>query len=904
MAKITYAHLNSTGGESSPRLNGRTDVAKQRNGLRVCENMQVVVHGGLRKRSGTQFVCDVTNEEQVLQPFNYSTEDSYMLLVGPGYIWIARNRGLVTHTAKTITAISKAATAVVTSNSHGFQNGDKVMITSVAGMTEVNNRVFTVANQTAHTFELSGVNSTAYTTYSSGGSAAKLVTVTTPYTANDLQELRFAQYNDVMYITHKDYAVRKLSRVSNTSWTLDTVQLTTGPFRTLNGDAEKVMTIAPRTLSVTAATKANPCVVTVSGTMFFEVGDTVSFAGVGGMTQLNSNAYEVTAVNGQDITLSVDSSAFGTYTSGGTIASAVTMWGTYYVGAKLTLNASWGPFEADHVGSIWRLSEAGGGPAVAGPSLGLTAASTLNNGDVYTSGGNVYGISDRGAVSDWRYINRVPEHTSGAVKVTGARDNNTFISNFLHPGYCVVQITGYVSATQVRATLVRFQMPESVIAEGTSFWEEGAWSEVRGYPRCCAFFEQRLWLGGSDSEPAVIWSSRSGGFEDFTDGPDDADAIIYRAASGQADTIRWLSGGRVLTAGTSHGEYAIAASNQNEALTPSNVRMLLQTTYGTSDCPPIRVNEAVLYPQRDGNPGNPSRKVREFTYDFTADTFNSVDVTVFAEHVTGSGFSRMAYQMQPDPMIWCVRDDGKLAVCTYERLQEVIAWQRHTMGGVDAAVKSIGVCPGPYGDDVWILVTRTVDGGTVKYLEVFHPPFEPTIHSKADAKMLDACLTYSGSSTTSITGLWHLRGQSVSILNNGNVETGTVSSAGTLTLQVATTKAHIGLGYRGIVETHDLEGGAQAGTAQSRIKRVSAVYTRLLGSLGGTCGQPRQSGDLDPLIFRTPYDVMGSSPDLFDGLIEMEFKGDYGREAMIRYEHDEPLPFFITAVVAELNTQG
>lgn len=76
---------------------------------------------------------------------------------------------------KTITNITKANPGVVTSTSHGFSNGDTIKIFDVVGMTEVNNRSFTVANVTANTFELSGVNTSSYTTYESGGEAHEVV---------------------------------------------------------------------------------------------------------------------------------------------------------------------------------------------------------------------------------------------------------------------------------------------------------------------------------------------------------------------------------------------------------------------------------------------------------------------------------------------------------------------------------------------------------------------------------------------------------------------------------------------------------------------------------------------------------------------------------------------------------
>lgn len=77
---------------------------------------------------------------------------------------------------KNITGITQANPAVVTSNAHTYTNGTRVTIADVGGMTEVNGLTFTVDNVTTNTFELSGINSTAYGAYTSGGTVAKLKT--------------------------------------------------------------------------------------------------------------------------------------------------------------------------------------------------------------------------------------------------------------------------------------------------------------------------------------------------------------------------------------------------------------------------------------------------------------------------------------------------------------------------------------------------------------------------------------------------------------------------------------------------------------------------------------------------------------------------------------------------------
>lgn len=78
-----------------------------------------------------------------------------------------------TGSSKTITGISRASTAVVTSANHGFQNGDVVYISGVNGMTQVNDKYYTVSNRATNTFRLSGTRSSSWNSYSSGGTIRK-----------------------------------------------------------------------------------------------------------------------------------------------------------------------------------------------------------------------------------------------------------------------------------------------------------------------------------------------------------------------------------------------------------------------------------------------------------------------------------------------------------------------------------------------------------------------------------------------------------------------------------------------------------------------------------------------------------------------------------------------------------
>ena len=227
---------NFTSGEWSPRLRGRVDLQKFSNSCQTLLNTTVLVQGGATRRTGTYYVAEVkdSSKETRIIPFVYSTTQAYVLEFGDGYMRVYRQRGQVVESSKTITGITAANPAVVTSNAHGFSNGDQVYITGVAGMTQVNNRRFTVANVAANTFELSGVNSSAYTVYSSGGVANEIYTVATPWADEDLEQLKFTQSADTLFVAHPLYQTRKITRTSDTGWTVALYEPTDGPYLDVN----------------------------------------------------------------------------------------------------------------------------------------------------------------------------------------------------------------------------------------------------------------------------------------------------------------------------------------------------------------------------------------------------------------------------------------------------------------------------------------------------------------------------------------------------------------------------------------------------------------------------------------------------------------------------------------------
>lgn len=153
MARVSSILTNFRAGAISPRLEGRIDLEKYNQSVKTLQNMVVFPQGGIARRPGTYYAGTTKDGGTArLIDFEFSDEQAYVLEFGLNYIRIYKDGGIVTEATKAITAITAANPAVVTSNGHGYSNGDRVMISGVVGMTQVNNREFTVAGTATNTF--------------------------------------------------------------------------------------------------------------------------------------------------------------------------------------------------------------------------------------------------------------------------------------------------------------------------------------------------------------------------------------------------------------------------------------------------------------------------------------------------------------------------------------------------------------------------------------------------------------------------------------------------------------------------------------------------------------------------------------------------------------------------------
>jgi len=799
MARVSSIITNFRAGEISPRLEGRIDLQKYNEAVKDLNNMIVFPQGGVTRRPGTYYAGTTKDGGQVrLINFEFSDTQAYVLEFGNLYVRIYKDGGLVTATTTAISAITKANPAVVTSNSHGLNNGDRVFITSVVGMTEVNNREFTVAGKTTNTFQLSGVNSSAFTTYGSAGTSGKIIEVTTPYTAAQLATINFAQSADVLFLAHNSHEPAKLTRTSHTAWTLTDIDFTDGPYLDEN---------------ITATT------------------------------------LYASADNG-----------------------------------SVTITASANLFASTDVGRLIRFRE------VLEITYDEWAASTSYannvfvrfNGHVYK---NVKGSTQTSGTTP-------PVHTSG----TESYGNLDWQYRHDDTGY--VKITGYTNATTVTATVKEDDggvsvLPAQVVgsSNATEKWSLGSFSTTTGFPRAIGFYEERLYFAATTDQPQTIFGSVSADFENHTPGIADDSAINVTIASDQVNVIKHLLPARFLQLLTTSAEFTLSGGAGSEPVTPTNVNVLRETTFGTGSVKPLRAGNSTILIQKGGE------KVKEITFDLDTDGLLGVDLTVLADHLARGGLNDMVWQQEPELLIWFVHNDGRLIGLTYDRANATVGWHEHSLGG-SGIVESVTAIPSGAEDQVYLSVKRTVNSATVRHIVFLKSTYFND--DVTDAFFVDSGLTYSGSATTSITGLNHLEGVSVTILADGSAHANKTVSGGAITLDRSSSKVHVGYGYTSSLETLRMEAGAEDGIAQGKIKRIHGVTARFFQTVGAELGP--DTNNLDRLPFRDSSMNMDEAVPLFNGDKEISFPSGYDNDAKIVIRQTQPLPMTILAIMRRSNT--
>ena len=195
--------------------------------------------------------------------------------------------------------------------------------------------------------------------------------------------------------------------------------------------------------------------------------------------------------------------------------------------------------------------------------------------------------------------------------------------------------------------------------------------------------------------------------------------------------------------------------------------------------------------------------------------------------------------------------------------------------------------------------THTVKMMERQYVEFLEQNFDTNAgDTSVDSFFVDSGLAYSGGAVTSLTGLGHLEGETVSVLANGAAHPDKVVSGGSISLDVSATSASVGLPYTARVQTLDPEVATDLGPSQGKTRRVERLTFRVVDTYNLKFGT--SESDLELIPFRLPAHAMDSIT-LFTGDKRVLLKNNPDRRFDFFIHHDDPLPCTILAIMYSIN---
>ncbi len=678
---MTFSHIQNgfSAGEISPRLFGRTDLAKYHLGCSTLRNFYVDYRGGASSRAGFAYVgmCKQaapnsggtsTNNPPRDIPFQFSISQGYALEFGDLYMRIKTDGAYVTETGKNITGATKANPLVLTIPSHGFLNDQWVYIASMGGMTNLNGLTWLVAGASTNTIQVkslfnAAINSTNFTTYTSGGTASRIYTVTSPYAAVDLPFLKYTQSADTMTLTcvnqqtNTEYPSYELVRSGATSWafTVDTFSTSVSAPRAASAVANA---------STTLSTYYSYVVTAVSAT-----------------TGEESVASPVATVQNNDIAINAGSNvvtwssvvsvtSYNIYASTPSYAVPVPTGAAFgYIGSAFGNQFT----DTNIIADFTTVPPIHNDPFSRGQISGVTATAF---GYSYTQANVSYNITTStgsGAVI-------VPVVVNGGVVAYIVQNGGKSYAN--GDTIAITSATGHNATATLNVGA----------ATGT-------------YPSVCAYFQQRRGYANTINAPDTYFFSQPGAFSnmDASVPVTDSDSITGAPWAQQINGIQFMvpmNPGLIILTGS--GAWLLNGGN-SPSFTPIDQTAAPQSFNGCNfHIQPLVINLDILYVQAKGS------IVRDLAFNFFQNIFTGTDTTVLSEHLFNfHQLQQWAWAEEPFKIAWAARDDGVMLSFTYLKEQDVYGWARHDTNGIFIDVCSVTEPPT---DAVYAIVKRYIQG--------------------------------------------------------------------------------------------------------------------------------------------------------------------------------------------------
>ena len=419
------------------------------------------------------------------------------------------------------------------------------------------------------------------------------------------------------------------------------------------------------------------------------------------------------------------------------------------------------------------------------------------------------------------------------------------------------------------------------------------------YPSANTQYDQRRIFAGTYSHPVKVLMTNAGQQDlmmyhlpTMAD-----DRISLEAVTADADRIIHAVSLDSLILFTRSAELRVFTQN-SDALSPDSVAVRPQSYVGSNNVQPLICNSNVLYAAARGG------HLRSLNFSYAAQGYASGDLSLVCPHLFDSkDIIDLALSKAPVQVAWAVSSDGKLLALTYYPEQEVAAWSvLETQGEFESCcVVSEGA-----EDHLYTVVKRSVNGNVRRYierLEYFNVPSDAADYRQLDS-FIDAVWTKSdgeSKANTTLTGLEHLEGFSVTAVCDGVAQTGlTVRNGSVTVIGNDFARINIGIPYLCRVTTVPLAASGDTSSLQGYVKNPSNVFLRCRhdGDLfvGDAQAQELWPVKRDDLTFKKG--AAGSQ------VASVNISSAWNLNGQVTIEHRDHLPLEINAVVGEYSIEG
>lgn len=781
---MTFSTIQNSfiGGEISPSLFGRTDLAKWHNGASTMRNFFANYRGGASSRAGLAYVGTCLQPANSPYPprdipFQFNINQGYVLEFGDHIVTTAVTGA--SNNGSGLVRLAVVTTALLFT-------GNSMTVSGVGGVTGANG-TFTINVIDSTHVDL--VGSTFSGAYTSGGTTS---------TSSGYMRVKY----------RGSYVVEA-------------------------------------TNAITGITKDNPGVFTYTNTNYtLRNGDWIYIQNVGGMTNFNGLIWIVQNLSGSNFSVTdlygnaIDTSTFNAYTSGGTLSrlytvaapyaaidlpylkytqsadtmsltlvnqqtgteyptydlvrNANTNWtftavtfkssisaptglvatahnsttvSTYYSYVVTAIDASTGEESvASNISTVQNNDisiNAGSNSLVWNPVAGASSYNVYSAQPSYgvtTPPGVLYGylgtslstnFVDNNIIADFTKVPPINYNPFARGQITGVTITaggtgytqgtvGFTVTTSTGTGFTGTPIVsgGSVVAFQITSAGANYSNSDTIAITGgtgaTATLTIGSQSGT--YPSAVAYYQQRRVYANTLNQPDTYFMSQPGAFTnmDLATPSSDADAIIGAPWAQQINGIQAMvpmTTGLIMLTG--NGAWLVNGGNSS-AITPSDQTATAQAYNGCHEnIQPILINYDVLYVQEKGN------IVRDLSYNFFVNIFTGTDKTVLSSHLFNyHQIMQWAYAEEPYKLVWAIRDDGIMLCLTWLKEQDVYAWSRHDTNGFFVSVCSVTEPPV---DAVYVITSRYIQGAWRYYSERMD---NRNWQNAEDCFCVDAGLTY------------------------------------------------------------------------------------------------------------------------------------------------------------------